>query len=177
MLEVEPFLGVFDQPGEEVLVAAEDVIGPLEDNPARAIGSGHHPLSCHKAGEPAPAPDACVGQVPFVVDEAPAPLGCAVVVVDVPPFVVVVVEPDGPIDEVVVVDPPALTVVEVDAPDAPVVVVDEPGGMVVVVDAPCAVVVVVAEGRVVVVVAGTSPGIRPFGLLVVTTVVLEGVGG
>ena len=27
MLEVEPFLGVFDQPGEEVLVAAEDVIG------------------------------------------------------------------------------------------------------------------------------------------------------
>ena len=99
-------------------------------------------------------------------------------VVDVPPFVVVVVEPDGPIDEVVVVvDPPALTVVEVDAPDAPVVVVDEPGGMVVVVDAPCAVVVVVVEGRVVVVDAGTSPGIRPFGLLVVTTVVLEGVGG
>ena len=75
MLEVEPFLGVFEQPGEDLLVAAEDVIGPLEDNPARSIGSGHHPLSCHKAGERAPAPDAAVGQVPFVVDEAPAPLG------------------------------------------------------------------------------------------------------
>jgi hypothetical protein len=91
------------------------------------------------------------------------------VVVD-PTRVVVVEEPVG----AVVVELVGADVVEEPAPPTVVVVV---AGVCVVVDTGGAVVVVVAAGWVVVVVVASSPGMNPFGLLVVIVVTARGAGG
>ena len=97
----------------------------------------------------------------FVVDGMPEPLACeVVVVVDVPVVVVVVVVGDDVVVDVVVVVG---------------LVVDDPAGVVVELVEAAGLVVEVVEGRVVVVVAGTRPGITPFGLVV--TVFVSAVDG